>query len=77
MPNQPKRGRLTDHGRKNRPGATPEQMRHALTGVFMGFDGGKLWSTNSAANRVGGVTLGPLQRAAGSVCVLLRKGGFE
>jgi hypothetical protein len=29
-PNQPKRGRLTDHGLKKRPGATPEQMRHLL-----------------------------------------------
>jgi hypothetical protein len=83
-PSQKKKGELTPERRsrksphRKRSGVTPEQLRHALTGVFMGFDGGKLWSINSAANRADGVTRGPLQWATEeSVCVLLRKGGFE
>jgi hypothetical protein len=87
-PSQKKKGELTPERRsrkpphRKRPGATPEQLRYALTGVFMGFDGGKIWSTNPAANRVGvdGATRGALQlqrETEEPVCVLLRKGGFE
>jgi len=60
---QPKKAKLTDHDVRKRPGATAEQMRCALRGVFVGGGDGKTWGANEAARRAEGVTRSPLIRA--------------
>jgi hypothetical protein len=76
-PNQPKGGRLTDHGRKKRPGATPEQMRSALRGMLLGSTEGKTWSINQAPEIVDGVTKSVLARTLTNVCKSIRKMGYD
>ena len=74
---QPKKGEITDHVMKKRPGATPDQMRAALTAVFMEGIDGKQWTNNEAARRVGGVSKSVLGRAVTKMCAAMRKIGHD